>query len=230
MKRNPPTWYLSFGQLKVGEKFSWYNPYDREQGVTGPVMRKVSKRMYVIESYPADYTGMRGSLNRRYTTGSRTGVTTVKSNPCKRNPGGKMTWDVSPGDRVYVKDRFGVTKSGRAVMTFPSHAVLNMGGKHGTPQVADDGNIVKVVKKGGGKHIFRFRSNPCLPCALAAVMNPGKKRKGKWVKSIKKASKRRRKANPRKRPLRFSEMRQLRQAMARYQGGNNPRKRRRRKS
>jgi hypothetical protein len=160
MKRNPPTWYLSFGQLKVGETFRWYNVYVKEQGVTGPIMRKVSKRMYVIESYPADYTGMRGMPGRRFTTGSKTGVTTVKSNPSKRNPGSGLTHNVKPGDRVTITRR-GKRVTGRVVMVFAgSHAVLNMGGRHGTPDIADDGNIVKVSKGGGRKGGFVFR-NPC---------------------------------------------------------------------
>lgn len=51
------------------------------------------------------------------------------------------------GDRVTIKDRFGKTQVGTAVMP-SSHGgwVLNMGGKYGTPQVADDKNIVSVKK------------------------------------------------------------------------------------
>ena len=42
--------------------------------------------------------------------------------------------------------RYGVEwkkKSGRVVMTFESHVVVNGGGRYGTPHVVDDGNFVK---------------------------------------------------------------------------------------
>jgi hypothetical protein len=33
------------------------------------------------------------------------------------------------------------------LLLFPSHVVLNMGGKHGRPAVATAANIVRVVRK-----------------------------------------------------------------------------------
>jgi hypothetical protein len=54
---------------------------------------------------------------------------------------------VKAGDRVTIVNRFGQQRSGRAVM--PSSAggwVLNMGGRYGTPGIADDTNTVKVKK------------------------------------------------------------------------------------
>jgi len=59
--------------------------------------------------------------------------------------------DVRPGDRVTIVDRFGKERTGRAVMR-SSHGgwVLNMGGKHGTPGIADERNIVKVSAKRSG--------------------------------------------------------------------------------
>lgn len=53
---------------------------------------------------------------------------------------------IRPGDRVTILDRFGVERSGRAVMKFPNHAVLNMGGRHGTPGIATGENVIKVKK------------------------------------------------------------------------------------
>lgn len=62
----------------------------------------------------------------------------------------------SPGDVVVIlvpsgRGRNGVEyaeKRGRCVMKFPgSHLVLNMGGAHGRPAVANDDNIVRVVAK-----------------------------------------------------------------------------------
>lgn len=55
------------------------------------------------------------------------------------------------GDRVTIVDRFGKQRTGRAVMRGPHGWVLNMGGRHGTPAIASDENIVKVSPKKGAK-------------------------------------------------------------------------------
>jgi len=62
----------------------------------------------------------------------------------------KNASDIRPGDRVTIVDRFGKERTGRAVMRGPHGWVLNMGGKHGTPGIADERNIVKVSAKRGG--------------------------------------------------------------------------------
>jgi hypothetical protein len=51
---------------------------------------------------------------------------------------------ISVGDRVTIVDRFGVERSGRAVMRGPAGWVLNMGGRHGTPGIATHENITRV--------------------------------------------------------------------------------------
>lgn len=53
---------------------------------------------------------------------------------------------VRAGDRVSFVDRFGKTRTGRAVMRGPHGWVLNMGGRHGTPEVVADSDITKVSK------------------------------------------------------------------------------------
>lgn len=56
---------------------------------------------------------------------------------------------VRAGDRVTIVDRFGVQRTGRAVMRCSAGGwVLNMGGKHGTPGIATDANttFVKLVR------------------------------------------------------------------------------------
>jgi len=60
----------------------------------------------------------------------------------------KLIDSVSPGDRVTIITRHGSKLSGRAVMP-SSHGgwVLNGGGRHGTPMLADDTNTIKVSKK-----------------------------------------------------------------------------------
>jgi hypothetical protein len=50
-------------------------------------------------------------------------------------------------DRVTIVNRFGQQRSGRAVMPCIAGGwVLNMGGKHGTPGIANDDNTVRVTK------------------------------------------------------------------------------------
>ena len=54
---------------------------------------------------------------------------------------------VCVGDRVTISDRFGEHHTGRAVMRGPAGWVLNMGGPHGTPAIADVQNIVSLRRK-----------------------------------------------------------------------------------
>ena len=59
----------------------------------------------------------------------------------------KLIDTVRPGDKVTITTPRGQERTGRAVMR-SSHGgwVLNMGGKHGTPGIADDRNVVRVSK------------------------------------------------------------------------------------
>ncbi len=56
-----------------------------------------------------------------------------------------VTQFIRPGDRVTIVNRFGQQSTGRAVMKGPAGWVLNMGGAHGTPAIATEENIIKVV-------------------------------------------------------------------------------------
>lgn len=56
---------------------------------------------------------------------------------------------VRPGDRVTIVDRFGKRRTGKAVMKGTYGWVLNMGGAHGTPGIADDDNVVDVRSSTG---------------------------------------------------------------------------------
>ncbi len=51
---------------------------------------------------------------------------------------------IRAGDRVTIANRFGQNRTGRAVMRGPAGWVLNMGGPHGTPAIAELENIVAV--------------------------------------------------------------------------------------
>lgn len=56
----------------------------------------------------------------------------------------KLFDSIKPGSKVTIVNRFGQQRTGRCVMRFPTHAVLNMGGRYGTPDIANDANTVKV--------------------------------------------------------------------------------------
>ena len=64
-----------------------------------------------------------------------------------KNPA-RLVDAIRAGDRVTIVNRFGQEHSGRAVMRSSIGGwVLNMGGPHGTPGLADDSNITRVVQK-----------------------------------------------------------------------------------
>jgi hypothetical protein len=52
---------------------------------------------------------------------------------------------IRPGSRVTIVNRFGQCHTGRAVMRGPAGWVLNMGGPHGTPDIASPRNVVRVT-------------------------------------------------------------------------------------
>ena len=56
---------------------------------------------------------------------------------------------INHGDRVTIRDERGTFRTGKAVslLFFANHCVLNMGGRYGTPAVADERNIVAVKAK-----------------------------------------------------------------------------------
>lgn len=54
---------------------------------------------------------------------------------------------IEPGDRVTIVTPRGYQRTGKAVMRSSYGGwVLNGGGPHGTPLLADDSNIINVVK------------------------------------------------------------------------------------
>ena len=57
--------------------------------------------------------------------------------------------DIKAGDRVTIVTAHGQRRTGRAVMRGPAGWVLNMGGPHGTPGIANEKNIVRIKKAGG---------------------------------------------------------------------------------
>jgi hypothetical protein len=61
--------------------------------------------------------------------------------------GAQVLATVRPGDRVSALTAHDAEVTGRAVMVFPSHAVLNLGGKHGRRFVVTADNILAVKKR-----------------------------------------------------------------------------------
>ena len=67
--------------------------------------------------------------------------------------------DIRVGDRVVCRVPAGIGRhrpetkeaEGRAVMPGPAGWVLNMGGRHGTPQVVDPENFVRIARKARGR-------------------------------------------------------------------------------
>lgn len=93
----------------------------------------------------------------------------IDGNLVIRNPG--VVDHIKSGDRVTIVDRFGQQHTGRAVMRSSGGGwVLNMGGRYGTPGIADEQNIVKVSKGRGKK-------NPSLSCPSChtPISNPSVK-------------------------------------------------------
>lgn len=62
----------------------------------------------------------------------------------KRALAGSLMDTIRAGCRVTIVDRFGKSRTGRAVMKGPHGWVLNMGGRHGTPGIASDVNVTNV--------------------------------------------------------------------------------------
>lgn len=95
------------------------------------------------EALAALHEMLRNEDARQKAKRGRTGHATVGGSRSFLAPG-----VIRPGDRVTIVDRFGVERTGRAVMRGPHGWVLNMGGKHGTPGIATDENIVSVKSPG----------------------------------------------------------------------------------
>jgi hypothetical protein len=55
---------------------------------------------------------------------------------------GVLYQSIRPGCKVAIQTCHGSLLVGKAVMVFHTHAVLNGGGRHGTPLIADDKNTI----------------------------------------------------------------------------------------
>ena len=121
---------------------------------------------------------IKGRLTRH---GYRWIVMSPRTNPIPRkrrqktpeiNP--NLVQAIRPGDRVTIVNRFGQQSTGKAVMPSSSGGwVLNMGGAHGTPAIANESNIVKVKAgrrpNGGRAMVFK---DPAIGKFTAAKYDP----------------------------------------------------------
>ena len=64
-------------------------------------------------------------------------------------PDGDLYDSIRNGDLVSIETRHGNILKGRAVMLGPGGWVLNLGGAHGTPGIANRENVVAVRKRWG---------------------------------------------------------------------------------
>lgn len=62
----------------------------------------------------------------------------------RKNLGSYPFSTIKPGCRVTIVTPHSQQRTGRAVMRGPAGWVLNMGGKHGTPGIATETNVLMV--------------------------------------------------------------------------------------
>ena len=54
-----------------------------------------------------------------------------------------INWSaIRPGDTLTASTPHGGTRRGRVVFRFPTHCVINAGGRHGTPYVVTQSNVL----------------------------------------------------------------------------------------
>ena len=54
---------------------------------------------------------------------------------------------ITPGDTIVISTPHGGELRGRVVFAFATHVTINVGGRHGTPKIADNSNIVSVRRR-----------------------------------------------------------------------------------
>ncbi len=65
--------------------------------------------------------------------------------------------NIQAGDRIRFKQYAGLGRNGpeyrekvapvNALLIFPAHVVVNVGGKYGTPQVVDENNFLGIARR-----------------------------------------------------------------------------------
>lgn len=111
--------------------------------------------------------GLQNPVSRALVTLKRAEAQGLKG--ARKNPVARLVDAIGPGDRVSIVDRFGKIRTGRAVMHGPAGWMLNLGGAHGTPGIATDANVVKVVAS--KRDAFRAQAG-----VIDAFKNPAKRK------------------------------------------------------
>ena len=73
-------------------------------------------------------------------------MSTDSNNDPQTQAGVQQQWPcIKPGDRITIRTPHGSERTGRVVMWFATHCVLNGGGRHGMPLVATPANFLRHV-------------------------------------------------------------------------------------
>jgi hypothetical protein len=144
-----------FGKTESGPKYRVVEYYTSINNVTTPREEEVAEtdlrdHLLDLEVREREVDGFlaavkaagKGSIRARGGYGDVIEVVRIASNP--RRVG--MFSTIQPGDRVTIVTPRGQEMTGRAVMKGPAGWVLNMGGRYGTPALADEDNVIKVSK------------------------------------------------------------------------------------
>ena len=128
--------------LRPGDKIDW---------IPAVVSRMVEKYEFLRRSGVKHAAAVRETINK-----SVAGPASIREfrkrlkekNPFdwreQRQKSGDILDAIRHGSRVTIVDRFGKSRTGRAVMRGPAGWVLNMGGAHGTPAIATPDNVTRV--------------------------------------------------------------------------------------
>lgn len=124
-------------------KYSWklVRPYVREDELDEWL--EIYRRDHPGVEFVASPTRPRGKSGPKIMKGPGMTHATKRHHAMKATEV-RLVDAIRPGSRVTIVDRFGTKRTGRAVMRGPYGWVLNMGGRHGTPGIATDDNVVAV--------------------------------------------------------------------------------------
>lgn len=145
--------------------------------------RRLGKGARIVDTQGFDV--LEGAALKKYRATAKKGAKRTAKKGCACPPKRKAATRRNPsftiyvGDRVTIRTPHGQLRSGKAVMMGPNGWVLNMGGPHGTPGIANENNIVKVehskraaVARAKGLRLG-LRRNPQSMLRRLQLMPPG---------------------------------------------------------
>jgi hypothetical protein len=131
-------------RLTREQKDYWLAQKDYWENVEGAISRKAKK--YAWEDVYKKWPELRNPFDWREQR--------------EHGGSGSLYDSIRHGDKVTFVDRFGQSRTGRAVMRGPAGWVLNMGGAHGTPQVVHEDMVTRVRKSNPDKGPKKGESVP----------------------------------------------------------------------